>query len=154
MKNKLLLVLAATALSVSTATAGDWDGGYIGLNYSFADDTGSPVNLAGVLAGYNWDMGTQVIGGEVELDWFPGSGVSYTSLNLRGGFEVSDSTMIFGVLGYGARNNGTTKVTRFGIGAEAMVTDTISVRGDLMRWDEIGGTDYLNELKLGVAFHF
>ncbi len=154
MKNKLLLALAATALAVSTATAGDWDGGYVGGNYSFANDTGSPANLAGVLVGYNRDMGSQIIGGELEVDWVPGSSVSYTSLNLRGGFEVSDSTMIFGVLGYGIRNAGTQKAARFGIGAEAMVTDNLSIRGDLMRWNQIGGADYLNELKLGVALHF
>ncbi|MHA3914638.1 outer membrane protein [Halovulum sp. GXIMD14793] len=71
---KLQAIAAAATLLAAPVQAADWNGFYLGgqVGYSFGDTTGVslPVEgaLGGVHAGYNHDLGTTVIGAEIDYD--------------------------------------------------------------------------------------
>ena len=96
----------------STQSAGDWSGPYVGVQLGFGDFDvgGGGLNasddgfVGGVHAGYNWDVGNYVVGGEIDID---GTDISLTGLGdvdtitrlkVRAGPEYGD-TFLYGTVG-------------------------------------------------------
>ena len=132
------LALAATA----PATAGDWSGAYVGGYGGLA--YGSDL-MAGAYAGYSFQSGSVVYG--AELDGF------YTELaewevfaKGRAGYAISDQVLLHGTAGVGTYL-GTTALWSLGLGGEAKVTDSLSLRGDYELHNSFGSG-------LGSAEHF
>ncbi|MFY9212603.1 MAG: porin [Aestuariivita sp.] len=99
MKKSILAAAAVAALSASPALAdGDWDGFYAGIQAGTLDvDTNIGANgddtSYGVHAGYRFDFGTWVAGGEFEYD--------DTDVSLGGGAaRVNDVWRLKGTVGY------------------------------------------------------
>ncbi len=71
---KTLLTAGAIALMASTAMAGDWTGGYVGaqLGYGKVKPSGGIADgsggIYGIHAGYDYDFGDWVLGGELDYD--------------------------------------------------------------------------------------
>lgn len=93
---------ALTEQSVSTMGMGDWTGLYGGVSLGYGDVTGSTVlgddingTTYGVFAGYQRDLGTVVVGGE--LEW---SGTEWTDETI--GLDVDSVARAKVRLGYDA----------------------------------------------------
>jgi outer membrane immunogenic protein len=188
-----LVVLAATmAASVGTfanaadwtspASAYDWTGIYAGgqLGYGSARATGSweglggtftgalvPYDMTGIMggvqAGYNWQSGSFVLGGEVDLAFTGMSGGAQqfsgiatvtasqrvdalASARVRAGFLVDDRTLLYATGGIGLGHSSLTVVSTGGLNvtarnAQTHVGWTLGLGGEMAvhdRWT-VGG---------------
>ncbi|MEM6759650.1 MAG: porin [Pseudomonadota bacterium] len=133
---------------------GDWTGPYVGLQLGYIDVDGSGAAdgddvLFGVHAGYQYDFGTFVLGGEVDYDG--------TDVDLAGAATVDDVSRLklragydFGpVLGYltaGVAEVDTSLGSEggdfFGIGFAYQITDQYVIGAELLEhsFDNISGT--------------
>lgn len=136
----------------------DWSGAYGGLSYStisgaITENVFSPLTTpdfdnttgAGVFAGYNWQRGNFVFGGEVSFINFDSQYIGFVNhqqdaLELRGraGYAF-DSVLVYGFLG-AARSTITSGLTdftmdgySFGVGLQALVTDHVFVGAEIAR---------------------
>ncbi len=119
--------------SVSTANAGEFDGLYIGVNGGSNQSRATSLpdkslNYAGVVAGYNWDMKSYLIGVN---GFYDGHRSSYTGRD--GGLDVKlglpmRSWMPYVKFGIAGTNPG----NRFhgGLGADFKLSDSWSINGE------------------------
>ena len=133
----------------STSTVTDWSGGYVGLSYSSVDGTMEYSDVTyvfeylqdsaiGVFAGYNWQSGNLVYGGELNVTegLVEGRYGSITQeldntieLRARAGYATGDM-LAYGFLGYGMSDwtGGDTfdvAGVTYGLGVDYMVTTSI-----------------------------
>lgn len=131
---------------VAMTMGNDWTGGYAGLQLGYADVS---TNLAGVggddviggfTAGYDWDFGNFVLGAGLDAD-IADVAVSPTltldrvyRLKVRGGYDLGNGLLYATAGGAGADVDGLGYDTGYFIGAgyEHMVTDTISLGGEVL----------------------
>jgi opacity protein-like surface antigen len=131
----------------------DWTGGYVGaqLGYGDVDSNGAGADgngwLGGVHAGYRWDMGSWVAGGElsydttdIELGGGAGELDDVTALKLNVGREIGNS-LVYGALG-AARASATVGGTElsdtglvYGLGFDYAVNDRWTVGGEVLQHD-------------------
>jgi opacity protein-like surface antigen len=152
--------LPATALAVfaaAPAVAQDWTGFYAGgqLGYGdLSDDLSGSGYLGGVHAGYMTDLGSFVLGGEVDYDAAdleigggPDSIDAVTRLKLRGGYDLGPS-LIYATAGW-AHANAEVGGADFsddgwfgGVGMAYQVNDQWLVGGELLqhRFEDFDGT--------------
>ncbi|MFT6452783.1 MAG: opacity protein-like surface antigen [Halocynthiibacter sp.] len=137
-------VIAAAA--PYTAPGTDWTGGYAGvqLGYGKANIGAGNGNglLYGAQAGYLYDFGSYVIGGEIDFNASRidlGGGNSLDSLaraKLRAGFDAGPALVYAtGGAAFGNATIGGTSYTDtgyfYGVGVDFMVTDRIVVGGEV-----------------------
>lgn len=127
---------------VPVAMGGDWTGGYGGLSLGYGNVDGGTLDsdgtLYGVHAGYDYDFGQFVMGGELEYQGAdietPGLTVDdITRVKLRAGYDAGPA-LLYGVVG-GARANtnlGADNGYVAGLGAEYKVTNNVSVGGEYL----------------------
>ena len=173
MKN--LIIASVLALSAPiTASAADWNGGYAGvqLGYGWGDASGTSGDgmIGGVHAGFLSDMGTFVVGGEIDYDTadisFGGTDLidSVARLKLKAGTEMGQ-TLVYGTVGaaYATANLGGTAYNDtgwlIGIGADTFVSDVVTVGAELLYHDfqefDTSGVDVTaTTLALRVSYHF
>jgi outer membrane immunogenic protein len=135
-----------TPAPVAMSMGRDWTGGYAGLQLGYADvDTniagvqGDDV-IGGLTAGYDWDFGNFVLGVGVDadiadLDVAPGLTLERVyRLKVRGGYDLGNGLLYATAGGVGADVDGLGYDTGYFIGAgyEHMVTDTISLGGEIL----------------------
>ncbi|MHC0054974.1 outer membrane protein [Actibacterium sp. D379-3] len=157
--------------------ASDWTGAYAGAQIAYGNfDTSGDVDvdgdgvLGGIHAGYNYDFGSYVLGGELEynaadISLSGGGDISDLSrLKLRGGYDMG-KTLIYGTLGASYAEidlgSGSDDDSGYfvGFGAEHMMTENVSLGGELVydKFDDFGdsNTDIENtSLAARVSFHF
>lgn len=98
MKNTILAAVAIGALGATPAVAnGDWTGFYAGIGVGNLDvDTNVGLNdddvAYGIHGGYRFDIGTWVVGGELEYDW--------SDVGLAPGVSVDNVLRLKGSVGY------------------------------------------------------
>lgn len=127
MKHLLASTTLALAIIGSAASAQDWTGPYAGVYAGSANDAAE--FSAGILAGYQTQMGSFVLGAEGDASYAFSSSDTEVFARLRAGFLPSDQFLIFGTAGAGLYNGSTTRYSA-GLGIEAMMTDSISIRAD------------------------
>jgi outer membrane immunogenic protein len=134
----------------------DWTGGYAGLQLGYADVEGSggvlPAGIAvtgddvigGFTAGYDWDFGNFVLGAGLDmdiadLDVANAAVGTFTlervyRLKVRGGYDLGNGLLYATAGGVGADVDGLGYDTGYFVGAgyEHMVTDTISLGGEVL----------------------
>lgn len=122
----------------------DWTGAYAGASLGWGslevnnfDDDGMAY---GFHAGYDYDFGTFVLGGEAEYmarDLWDNGAADSTRLKARLGYDAGPA-LIYGVLG------GTMIDSQWGynvgVGGEYMMTDTVSVGAEYI-YDEVSDFD-------------
>lgn len=136
-------------------TGGEWTGFYAGLNLGYADiSTNVPGvegdnNTYGIHAGYDYDFGSFVLGGELEYD--------KTDIDLDGAVDVDDVARLKLRGGYDLGNTlvyvtaGAARVSTSlgndtggfgGLGVAYKVTDRFTVGGEVLehRFNDIDGT--------------
>lgn len=151
-------------------TGGDWTGGFGGLSLGWGDfDAGtgsSDGTVYGVHAGYDYDFGSYVMGGELEyqkndFDSVAGaSSDSATRLKVRAGYDAGN-TLVYGVAGAvnADTNFGNDTGYTVGLGAEYKVTENVSLGAEYL-YDDISdingsGNDYTgNSVVARVNYRF
>lgn len=151
-------------------TGGDWTGGYAGLSFGAiqselggTDDNGQSY---GAFAGYDYDFGRFVLGGE--LDYQAANDLSVggvdiddmTRIKLRGGYDLGQ-TLIYATLGAerASTSLGDADGGVAGLGLDYKVTERMTVGAEYLahRWTDIGGTGVdanADTLSLRGAFRF
>lgn len=132
------------------AMARDWTGGYAGLQLGYADAEASVGAatidgddvIGGFIAGYDYDFGNYVLGAGIDADIAEldvGTPTATTlervyRLKVRGGIKLGDGLLYATGGGAGADLDGFGYDTGYFVGAgyEHMVTDTISLGGEVL----------------------
>ena len=132
---------------VAMTTGRDWTGGYGGLQLGYADvDAGAGLTgddmIGGLTAGYDWDFGNFVLGAGLDADIADldvGSPAAATlarvyRLKVRGGYDLGNGLIYATAGGAGADVDGLGYDTGYFVGAgyEHMVTETISLGGEVL----------------------
>ncbi|WP_373029619.1 outer membrane protein [Sulfitobacter sp.] len=135
-------------------TGGDWTGFYTGLQLGYGDADGPGVldgdnGLYGFHAGYDYDFGQFVLGGELDYD--------QTNIDLNGGAATIDSvarakikggydfgnTLVYATGGYALADTsgGDEDGAFYGIGMSYKVSERYTVGAELLehRFKDIGG---------------
>jgi len=169
----LATTAAAVALSASMASAGnlsepvvtpapapippapvvvsnDWTGFYVGGSLGYADVTEEGAafddngTTYGVHAGYDYDFGNFVVGGELELSGFDVSdgGIDVDSVaraKLRAGYDAGAFLPYLAAgaaqLNTGGALDADDTGTFYGAGVDYMLSDSIRVGGEILRHD-------------------
>lgn len=148
--------LGGLLVAASPAVAEEWSGGYAGLqfggfsgNASGAGDGDGGSAIAGVHAGYGVDLGTFVIGAEVDLDFGSvdlGDGADIDSiarLKLRAGTDVR-GTFVYGTAGIARADTslGTGDGGFAGVGAGWRLGARVTLGGEVLyqQFDDVDGS--------------
>lgn len=150
-----------------TVVSGDWTGGYVGGsvgygNWDLGAASGDGANY-GVFAGYDYDFGDFVLGGEVQYsdnDVTIG-GVSVdgvTRVKARAGYDAGPA-LIYGVGGYGNADTsaGSSDGYVAGVGMDYKLNSGVTVGAEYLYNDygSIGGSDLTGstiEARVGYRF--
>ena len=134
---------------------GDWTGPYVGLSFGNTDVTTSAAGAEGdngtygIHAGYDYDFGRFVVGGELEYDKtdidLGGAATvdNVARLKLRGGYDLG-RTLVYATVGAARADTSLGNDTGgfAGIGMAYQVTDQFTLGGEVLehRFDDIGGS--------------
>jgi outer membrane immunogenic protein len=134
-----------TPAPVAMTMGRDWTGGYAGLQLGYADvgtsddGLGGDDVIGGFTAGYDWDFGNFVLGAGLDADIADLSVGDLTlervyRLKVRGGYDLGNGLLYATAGGVGADIDGLGYDTGYFVGAgyEHMVTDTISLGGEVL----------------------
>lgn len=164
--------LLVASLAAVPAFAEDWTGPYVGAGVGYSDVNGpgsadGDKTTFGIHAGYDYDFGDFVLGGELEYDrvglTLPagfGTVDNVARLKLKGGYDFGPA-LGYVVLG-GARSYsdfGNDNGTLYGIGLAYKVTDQVSLSGEVLhhKFNDIGntGSDFeSNVFNIRASFRF
>ena len=137
---------------------GDWTGFYTGLQLGYSEaDTNFGVDgdngSYGFHAGYNYDFGRFVLGGELDydktdIDLDDAAGVTQGSIDsvarakIKGGYDLGN-TLIYATGGYARADTsiGDEDGAFYGIGMDYKITEQYSVGAELLehKFDDVGG---------------
>ncbi|MBU1335113.1 MAG: hypothetical protein KJ944_19855 [Alphaproteobacteria bacterium] len=168
------LIIPTTPQPIYEAAGFDWEGLYVGARaggqFTGSDAStyaGYPISstsgVLGVAAGVNFlPMDPLLVGVEVTGDYIWNNAFSTGEFfaNLRAGAVVTDSVLVYAIGGVGTNNRTgfNQGVYQLGGGVELAVTDSISVRGELVgQGDFDGAADPFFETAkatVGVYYHF
>jgi len=147
-----------TPTPVSTYSATDWTGGFVGGQIGYGDLSGGGLSgdgvVGGVTAGYDYDFGNFVLGGAVDYSGtditIGGNDVdSLARLKVRGGYDTGMGGLVYGQLGAvraDVANVGDDTGYLVGVGYEHMLNDNVSVKG------EVNYHEFENFANTGVTF--
>lgn len=161
--------------TVPVMSSSDWTGGYVGGQLGYgnidADVEDGDGFLGGLHAGYQQDLGTWVVGGEVDYDWADidldndaGSLENVGRVKARAGYDLG-STLVYGTVGaaYADAEVGGTSFSDWGwlagVGVDYRVTDAVSVGGELLyhKFDDFDDTGLdvdATTVAARVSYHF
>ena len=169
------LIIPTTPQPIYEAAGFDWEGLYVGVRAGgqFTGDSASlysgvPINttsgVLGGVVGVNFiPVDPFLIGAEVTGDYLwnsSGTNSSEFFANLRAGAVVTDSVLVYAIGGVGTNNraNVNTGVYQMGAGVELAVTDSVTVRGELVGQGDFDGAadPFFESAKatVGVFYHF
>ena len=142
-------------IGVSGAQAQDWSGAYAGLfaGSSHNVTTATTTSVQGLRLGYSWERDKIVYGGELELGAFSGSSDSYVQISGRAGYVNSSNIFLYGILGLNQHSTAGNAVL-FGLGAELMIGEDLSLRADAVQMYRSGSGDRINTLTVGLTWNF
>lgn len=156
-------VIAPAAVVMPVQTGWDWTGAYVGASLGYgetegSDTIGTDMNgmVYGLHGGYLQDMGSFVLGGEIQYETGdildPDSGLeidSTTRLKLRAGYDAGQF-LPYLTAGWSRMSTlgaieGTDDGYNYGIGLEYQISDTLRIGAELLRdhYDDFAasGTD-------------
>jgi len=156
MLSKLTILTAFAALTAGPVVAQSWTGGYVGgqLGYADVDTNVAGVDgdgfIGGLVAGYDWDLGTWVAGVGADYD-FADINLGGTAnleeiwrLKARAGYKIGDG-LAYATAGYANADTdtlGSDDGYFIGAGYEHLVTQNFSIGGEVLyhEFDNFNGT--------------
>jgi len=168
------LIIPTTPQPIYEAAGFDWEGLYVGVRaggqFTGSDASlyaGYPINttsgVLGAAVGVNFiPVDPFLIGAEVTGDYIWNNAFSTGEFfaNLRAGAVVTDQVLVYAIGGLGTNNRTgfSQAVYQLGGGVELAVTDSVTVRGELVgQGDFDGAADSFFEgakATVGVFYHF
>lgn len=150
--------------AMEMASPGEWTGFYAGLGatgIAFVEPPEASMWAIDGIVGFNWQANDViVVGAEAWLSgWRADDGETGVSggTEIRAGFLVTPQLLAYASLGgmHFFKDDGAT-YAQFGIGAEYMVTEDISVDLEYKHWQEVSGAGIYsaNALSASVLWHF
>lgn len=154
---KLAIAAAALTLGPALGQAQEWTGFYGGVQLGFANVDSNVAGsdegvIGGLVAGYDYDLGTWVVGGGIDYDFTeidaagPGGPEleNVWRLKLRGGYKIGDG-LLYGTTGYANADTdtlGSEDGYFIGAGYEQLITENFSLGGEVLyhEFDNFGGT--------------
>lgn len=140
---------------VAPNLGGDWTGFYTGLQLGYADVDGvagvgdGDSGTYGFHAGYDYDFGRFVLGGELDYDKADidlSSGAEVDSIaraKIKGGYDLGN-TLVYATAGYARVDSsaGDDDGGFYGVGMSYKITDQYTVGAELLQheFNDIGGT--------------
>lgn len=150
--SRILAVAVGVTLSVGSASAqslNDWTGFYVGGQIGYGD-VGTSIagvdgsdTIGGLTAGYDYDLGSWVIGGGVDYDWasinLSGAATVQDVMRIkaRAGYKINDG-LLYGVGGYaeaGTDTLGSDGGWFLGAGYEHKINRSFSIGGEILYHD-------------------
>jgi outer membrane immunogenic protein len=144
-----------TAPVMAPSLGGDWTGFYTGLQLGYADADGPGAldgdnGTYGFHAGYDYDFGRFVLGGEldydktdIDLDNGAANIDSVARAKIKGGYDVGN-TLLYATGGYANADTsvGSEDGAFYGVGMTYKVTEQYTLGAELLqhRFNDIGGT--------------
>ncbi|HHL22787.1 MAG TPA: hypothetical protein ENJ52_14845 [Aliiroseovarius sp.] len=153
--NALCGAALAMSASIAGAQAQDWSGAYAGLfaGSSLNVTTATTSGVQGLRLGYGWESDKIVYGGEIELGGYSGSTDTYVQISGRAGYVNSSDIFLYGILGLNQHSTAGNAVL-FGLGAELMIGEDLSLRADAVQMYRSGSGDRINTLTVGLSWNF
>ena len=157
------LIIPTAPQPIYEAAGFSWDGLYAGVRAGGQFTSGTTSGVIGAAVGVNFlPADPFLIGAEVTGDYVfndvTSSGEFFA--NLRAGAVVTDSALIYAIGGVGVATNNNTSVGvyQLGGGVEFAVTDSVTVRGEVVGQGDFdgGNDDFFEAAKatVGVFYHF
>lgn len=168
-------VTAPAPAPIPVNTGGEWGGFYLGGSLGYADISEDNSTVFddddvtyGVFGGYNYDLGTFVVGGELEFSGFENSdnGVDVDSVaraKLRAGYDAGQflpyATVGYASLNLGGDASGSDEGILYGIGLDYKLTDQIIIGGEVLQheFNNFDGSDFdfdATTISARAAFQF
>ncbi|MDF2798743.1 MAG: hypothetical protein K0R85_1487 [Devosia sp.] len=163
------LIIPTTPEPIYEAAGFSWDGLYAGIEAGgiFADDVDT-TGLVGGIVGVNFTVADPIVVGiEVQADYLflDGDDAGLVLALGRVGALLTDSVLIYAAGGLGSTIGGDddTGVFALGAGVEVALTDSVSLRGEVLGLgnldddDDIDGDDDFfaaGKATVGVFYHF
>lgn len=161
------LIIPTTPQPIYEAAGFGWDGLYVGAQGG-VQVGGATNGLVGAFAGFNVNAGNGLVAGvEVNGDYVWNGGFNAWELiaSGRAGILVTNDVLAYAKAGLGYRdtnNNGPAQGATyvFGGGLEAAVSDSVTVRGEVLGQGFIGagapngGAPVAVKAAAGIAYHF
>ncbi|MDE3081354.1 MAG: outer membrane beta-barrel protein [Paracoccaceae bacterium] len=157
---------AAAAPAPAAMPAGDWTGGYVGVGLGYDSANGPKTGNSGVgsvFAGYNYDFGKFVLGGEIGANkahagWGPNTLTTSYDAKLKGGVGMG-RTLFYGAVGAEHADNVHGTAPLIGIGVDYKLTDKILVGGEadythFKNADNAGNSLNNTRIQARVSFRF
>lgn len=158
-----VLALAAGVAFTTPVLGNDFHGAYVGVGLSAGFNAPVVPDWEGsAFIGYNWEFANRLVAGsELDLTVNPHSlwgatAATTSTLDARFGYLAREDVMVYGRTGGGYTSGGPgSYVWDLGIGAEYMMQNGLTVRGEFDRVDpfEAGMDTQLNG-RLGVVMNF
>ena len=159
------LIIPTTPEPIYEAAGFSWDGLYAGIEAGgiFADDVDT-TGLVGGVVGVNFTVADPILVGlELQADYLflDGDDAGLILALGRVGAVVTDSVLVYAAGGLGTTVGGDDEdgVYALGAGVEVALTDSVSVRGEVLglgAFDDDANDDFFDSAKatVGVFYHF
>lgn len=156
------LIIPTTPQPIMESAGFSWDGLYAGVQAGGQFYPGTTYGLVGAHVGVNFIVADPIlvgVEGTAEYIWNNAVGFGEFFVNARLGAVLTDSVLVYALAGTGVEvnNGGTTFGTyQLGGGVEFAVTDSVSVRGQLVGVGFYNDPDFFDGAKatVGVSYHF
>lgn len=157
------LIIPTTPQPIYEAAGFDWEGLYAGARVGGQFFDGVTYGVVGGVVGVNFIPADPIlVGVEVTGDylWNEDFHSAEFFANLKAGAVLTDSVLIYAIGGVGVATSSDTDAVglyQLGAGVELAVTDSITVRGEVVgQGDFDDGDDFFEAAKatVGVFYHF
>jgi len=172
-----ILTAAVISLAASSAVSAEtnWTGFYVGLNYTSSDgeltNAGPTVDVSfedsvGLYAGYDFDFGQYVVGGELTFGKFDdkatGNETKLYQLQARIGADLGSFLpyVTVGAAKFSAGDNGSETGVTYGVGGDYRINDSFSVGiaysvNNFENVQELLGADVkLEQIQMRASYRF
>ncbi|MFK4809226.1 outer membrane protein [Devosia sp. ZW T5_3] len=164
------LIIPTTPAPIYEAAGFSWDGLYAGVQGGGEFWDGDTYGILGAHVGVNFIVADPILlglEGTAEYVWNDDIDSAEFFINGRVGAIVTDSVLVYALVGAGVENidgrgvgiDDNQGVYQLGAGVELAVTDSVTVRGQVVGYgyfDDAVGNDFFDAAKatVGVSYHF
>lgn len=155
------LIIPTTPQPIYEAAGFSWDGLYAGVQAGGHFNNGATFGVVGAHVGVNFIVADPILlglEGTAEYWWNDVANGGEFLINARLGAVVTDSVLVYAIAGTGIETGAgvSNGVYQLGGGVEFAVTDSVTVRGQVVGYGAYNSPDAFAGAKatVGVSYHF